>query len=55
LDVARAKKPASVQDLDAAARARREADLRLSVNERLARVHELSMQLTAIRGRARKA
>lgn len=48
------KQGSSVEQLEAAARARRQADLRLTMSERLARVHELSKQLTAIRGRARE-
>lgn len=47
-------KDTRVDELDRAARVRRAADLRLSMSERLARVHALTKQLSAIRGRARK-
>lgn len=36
-------------ELEAAARARRDADLKLSMSERLARLQELSKQLSSIR------
>jgi len=42
-----------IGDLDAAAKARREADSRLSMSERLARVHSLSKQMSAVKGSAR--
>jgi hypothetical protein len=41
--------------LDAAARARREAELRLSMAERLARLHHLAKQMTAIKGAAKRS
>lgn len=44
----------SIGDLADAARMRREADRELSMSERLARVHELSKQMSAIKGRARR-
>ena len=40
--------------LDAAARARRQADLRLSMAERLARLHELAKQVTAVKDAAKR-
>jgi len=42
-----------IGDLGAAAKARRETDSRLSMSERLARVHSLSKQMSAIKGSAR--
>lgn len=41
-------------DLERAARLRREADLALSMSERLARVHQLSKQMSAVKGAARR-
>lgn len=41
-----------IGDLAAAAAARRSADLRLSMSERLARVHALSKQMSAVKGSA---
>jgi hypothetical protein len=43
-----------IGDLAAAAAARRSADQRLSMSERLARVHSLSKQMSAIKGSARQ-
>jgi hypothetical protein len=42
-----------IGDLDAAAKARREGELRLSMSERLARVHSLSKQMSAVKNSAR--
>lgn len=53
---ARAAKSAlgsDIGDLDAAAEARRRAVWRLSMSERLARVHELCRQIDAVKGAAR--
>jgi hypothetical protein len=41
-------------ELDAAARHRREAERRMSMSERLAALHELCKQLTAVDGVARR-
>jgi hypothetical protein len=41
-------------NLDEASRRRRERDRQLSTSERLARVHDLSKQMTAIAGAARR-
>jgi hypothetical protein len=41
-----------IGDFDAAARARRNAEWKLSMSERLARVHSLSQQMSAVKGRA---
>ena len=46
--------PSEGRKLDAGARARRDADLRRSMSERLARLHELAKQMTAIKGAARR-
>jgi hypothetical protein len=43
----------TVEDLDRARAVRREADLRASMSERLARVHVLCKQMSAIKGAAR--
>lgn len=43
------------ETLDAAARARREAALRRSMSERLAELHELAKQMTAITGAAKRS
>jgi hypothetical protein len=50
-----AKQSQELSALDAAAKARLEADRKLTMSERLARVHLLSKQLTSIRGRARSS
>jgi hypothetical protein len=42
-----------IGDLDRAIEVRRDAALRLSMSERLARVHELSKQMNAVKGAAR--
>jgi hypothetical protein len=42
-----------VEELNRARVARREADLRASMSERLARVHALCKQMSAIKGAAR--
>ena len=49
------KVPASreIGDLDRASAARRKASWALPMNERLARVHALSKQMSAIKGAAR--
>lgn len=44
-----------IGDFDRAAAVRREADLSLSMSERLARVHALCKQMNAIKGAARTA
>jgi hypothetical protein len=41
------------EDLDRVRAVRREADLRATMSERLARVHALSKQMSAIKGAAR--
>jgi len=41
------------KELDQVRVARREADLRATMSERLARVHALSKQMSAIKGAAR--
>jgi hypothetical protein len=41
------------EDLDQARTVRREADLRTTMSERLARVHVLCKQMSAIKGAAR--
>lgn len=38
-----------IGDLDAAAKARRSAELKLSMSERLARVHALCQQMSAVK------
>jgi hypothetical protein len=43
-----------MSELDAAARLRLERDRRLSMSERLARVHHLCKQMTSIAGLARR-
>jgi len=43
----------SVEDMDLARKLRREADLRATMSERLARVHALCKQMSAIKGAAR--
>jgi len=48
----KAAKAGQIGAFDAAATARREADLRLSMSERLARVHSLSKQMSALKGSA---
>ena len=40
--------------LDAATRARREAELRLTMAERLARLHRLGKQMAAVKGVAKR-
>lgn len=42
-----------IGDLDRAAEIRRDAALKLSMSERLARVHELSKQMNAVKGATR--
>jgi hypothetical protein len=42
-----------VKELDRARDLRREADLRAGMSDRLARVHALSKQMSAIKGAAR--
>jgi hypothetical protein len=54
-DLARdAADPAARDELEQAAKLRREADLRLSMSERLAALHHLCLQASQIRGAARK-
>jgi len=43
----------NIGDFDGAAAVRREAEWRLPMSERLARVHTLSKQMNAIKGAAR--
>jgi hypothetical protein len=50
------KQPAdAVEELDQAAKYRLEVDRRLSMNERLAALHDLCKQAAAIQGTARRA
>ena len=46
--------PAATAELDQAARLRLESDWRLTMSERLARVHHLSKQITSIAGAAKR-
>lgn len=56
-DASSAKKPvesSKIGDLDHARDQRRRADWSLPMSERLARVHELSRQMSAVKGAARE-
>lgn len=50
----RARRYEAESELDQAARERLERDWELPMNERLARMHELCKQMTAIAGTARR-